>query len=146
MSQLADIKQHQRAMSCSYFISRYFLLTMFVCTCAVSWRVERPVRQRVPTKIFTPDWTKKHRNTRPRSAWFSKRAAQSSALQRKQQNGSVIKTGDRHRMSEVTRNQLLSSLPCRQTTSQLSRQYSQTVATRLHSGPVSVHRVNTTLP
>jgi len=96
-------------------------LTKVVCCCAVSWRLERPVRQRVPTKMFTPEWT-------PTSRSFEQK--------KKRQNCSVSHRKNRSHIPKVTGGRLLSSSRSLKTSSHSDV---QTSGTRLQPGPVSAH-------
>ena len=104
------------------FYCRYTPLTKVVCCCALSWRLERPVRRRVPTKMFTPEWT-------PTSRSFEQN--------KKRQNCSVSHHKHRSHIPKVTGGQLLSSSRSLKTSSHSAIETSET---RLQPGPVSAHR------
>ena len=80
-------------------------------------RSEKPVRQRNAPKVFTPEWTPAHNDSKARNSW---RSTHLSTVQKK------------HHRSQVT-----PSLHYLKNSSQSVEQRDQTVETR--QVPVSVH-------
>lgn len=99
------------------------------CCCAAFWRSERPVRQRVPTKMFVSEWTKIRKN--PKRQTRRETCPESPA-------GNL---GDWSEVTRVTSNRLLPPSDHPNTSRHSAWQSNQTLGTH-RSGPVSVHWFN----